>query len=585
MSRRERQIVLALSIVIALTRVLAFSHGLFDWDEGLFASGVREYDVVAHNPHPPGYPLFIGAAKIVHALGVANEFRAVQVVVLLGAMLLFPSLFFLARELGFEFTTALCGAAIFAFLPNVWMYGGTGFSDVPATAAGLAACALLLRGRHDSRAYILGAVILGVAAGIRPLNLLMGAAPALVATWTRIRARAFGAVALAMFLGAAIVIASYVGAGLASESWPAFVEKVRQQSQYVHDVDSWHNPHRTPLRHAAKTFFLWPFGMRRHMLWLVVLAGIALLGAIARRRPAAVFVLGIFTPVAILSWLNLDIEAASRYAIAYFAAHALLAADGIAIVMAVFGRRRAWAQAIFTLAGVIVLARWVWPALTVQRMSDPPPSAALQWVRDNVDPLSPVYVHGGIGPQADYLLPDYQKKYFESPEEISALFGDSYIVDLLPSENGTNFTWPRKRLFDVLRRRNFEMSVRRVSTLVRYGTGWHRPEDGFRWSTREAKAMLPAFAGQGRLTMRLYVPRDLVGSPEIEIVLNGATLDRFIATDADVERSWTVPSRSDAPNELIVRTSAVANLAKQGRGTDARDLGLRLNGLTWMPLY
>lgn len=584
MTRRERQIVLALTIVVALTRFFAVAHGLFDWDEAQFANGVRSYDVVLHHPHPPGYPLFIGPAKLVHALGVTNEFRALQVIVVFGAMLLFPALFFFAREAGFDFTTAICGALIFAFLPNVWVYGGTGFSDVPATVTGIAACALLLRGRRDSRAYIIGAIVLGIAAGIRPLNLLMGAAPALIATWMRVRARAYGAVFVAMFLGTTIVIGSYIGAGLASESWAGYLYKVREQSRYVHDVDSWHNPNRTALRHAAKTFFLWPFHMRNHMMWVAIFAGLGIAGGIVHRRVAPLLVLTVFTPVAILSWLNLDIEASARYSIAYIAAHALLAAEGIGLVMLFFRRKHALVQVLFTIAVVLALMRWTWPVLQVQRTRDSPPVAALQWIRNNVNPLSPVYVHGGIGPQTTYLLPEYQVMYFESAEEISMLFGDSWVVDLAPASNGTNFTWPRKHLFEVLRRRNFEVSLRRSSTLLKYGAGWHLPEQGFRWMDRESKTILPAFGGQGRVRLKAYAPLDVVSSTTIEVVFNGVTIDRVTPPKANFDRTWIVPSKSDAPNELILRTSAVANPANARRGDDTRNLGLRVDELTWTPL-
>src|SRR6185295_10194522 len=101
----QRRLVLLFSIAVALTRLLAVAHSLFDWDEALFALGVREYDVSQHHPHPPGYPLFVAAAKAVHLLGV-EPFRSVQVVVLLGAFFVFPALFWLARELGFDVTTA-----------------------------------------------------------------------------------------------------------------------------------------------------------------------------------------------------------------------------------------------------------------------------------------------------------------------------------------------------------------------------------------------------------------------------------------------------------------------------------------------
>jgi len=585
-SRIEKRIFLALTIVIALTRLLAISHGLFEWDEALFSLGVRDYDVVQHHPHPPGYPLFIGAAKVVHALGVTNEFRAVQVIVTLCAMLLFPALFFLARELGFDFATSICGAALFAFFPNVWMFGGTAFSDVPGATLSIAACALLLRGRRSSRDYILGAIVLGIACGIRPMSLVVAAIPAIVATWSRIRARAFGAIALAGVAGALIIIASYGSAALASESVPAYFAKVREQSQYVHDVDSWHNPHRTPLRHAAKTFFLWPFALRQTMMTIAALAGIGVLASIIHRRYAALFALALFTPIAIVSCLNLDIEAVTRYSIAYMPAHALLAADAIGILMATFRRHRVLLQSIIIFGGILFFARWTWPAMKVQRSSDPPPSAAIAWLRTHVDPLSPIYIHNGLGPQGEYLLHDRQKLWFESPKDISPLFGDSYIIDLGASPYGMNFTWPHKQLWDILRRRNFEISVRRVSTMIDYRDGWHMPEEGFRWMGAESHSVLPAFGGNGKLSMRMYVPLDVLQSPPaIEVVLNGATIDRFVANDSDIERTWTVPSRSDAPNELIIRTSEVANLAKAGRSNDARDLGLRMNELSWMPLH
>ena len=45
---------------------------LEDLDSINFALGVRQYDVSQHQPHPPGYPLFIGAAKALHEIGRAH---------------------------------------------------------------------------------------------------------------------------------------------------------------------------------------------------------------------------------------------------------------------------------------------------------------------------------------------------------------------------------------------------------------------------------------------------------------------------------------------------------------------------------
>src|SRR5439155_787020 len=75
LTRSERAMLIAGSVVAAASRVLARGHSMWDWDEALFCLGVRDYDVIQHQPHPPGYPLFIAAAKLVR-LAVHSDFLA-----------------------------------------------------------------------------------------------------------------------------------------------------------------------------------------------------------------------------------------------------------------------------------------------------------------------------------------------------------------------------------------------------------------------------------------------------------------------------------------------------------------------------
>src|ERR1700682_3452229 len=113
-----------LFVVVAVSRWFALSTSQLDWDESLFAAGVRNYDVTAQHPHPPGYPLFMLLAKSVR-LVVHDDFRSLQAVVAVASFLLFPATFFLLRELRLRFRIAISGAVITAFLPTVWYYGGT----------------------------------------------------------------------------------------------------------------------------------------------------------------------------------------------------------------------------------------------------------------------------------------------------------------------------------------------------------------------------------------------------------------------------------------------------------------------------
>lgn len=584
MTPLQKRVFVVLAVLIALTRLLAIARTLFDWDEALFATALREYDVVNHRPHPPGYPLFILAAKLPYLLGV-EEFRSIQTVVVLGAMLLFPALYLLGRELGFGFTTAAAGAAIFTFLPNVWIYGGTGFSDVPGAAVVLFACALLLRGRTDRRAYLFGAIVLGVAAGMRPAALLIGAVPALLATYHRLRARDFLAVIGGAILGAAIVAGSYLGAAWATSSVSAYLDAVEGQSKWVREVDSWRNPGRAPLHEVAKQFFLWPVKQQGQMGGFVFLGLIALFAAVFKKRKPALLTFAMFAPFAITAWLNLDVEAAGRYAIPYLAGYALLAADGLSII----ARHRVRVQSVLAAMVILVFAIWTWPALTLQRTSDPPPTAALMWIKRNVPPETTAYIHGGVAPQADYVVPQ-RTTYWDKPEDVSALAGDAWLLDLKIVPGGHNFVWPRSNpLWKILRRRNFEASLSRVASFIRFGPEWHNEEgsgvDTFRWMPATATATLPAVRGNGKLHMRLYVPIDtLPAPPQIEVMMNGAVIERFTGTPAIIEKNWIVPSRQGAVNELRITTSGVVNPARLGGSTDSRDLGLRVDALSWTPV-
>src|SRR3989442_14716564 len=40
---------------------------LYNWDGVQFALALREYDVVKHQPHPPGYILYVGLGRVVNA--------------------------------------------------------------------------------------------------------------------------------------------------------------------------------------------------------------------------------------------------------------------------------------------------------------------------------------------------------------------------------------------------------------------------------------------------------------------------------------------------------------------------------------
>jgi len=133
LTSRQRIACWIVACVCAATRFLAMARSIWDWDEALFCLALRDYNVVLHHPHPPGFPLFIGAAKLVR-LVIGDDFHALRAVSLVASMFVFPALYALARAFGFAFRTSVIAALLFSFLPNVWYWGGTAFSDVFAVA-------------------------------------------------------------------------------------------------------------------------------------------------------------------------------------------------------------------------------------------------------------------------------------------------------------------------------------------------------------------------------------------------------------------------------------------------------------------
>src|SRR5258708_21957533 len=155
----------------------------------MFCVALPNYDIPLHQPHPPGFPLYVGLGRLREYAGL-GDFHALQAINVLAAMFLFPLVYLLARAFGYELRMAICGAALFVFLPNVWFLGGTAFSDIPSLALLLGAVVLLLRGRKDRRAYFLGSLMLALPLSFRPQNPLIAPYPWLAPSLSRDRERA-----------------------------------------------------------------------------------------------------------------------------------------------------------------------------------------------------------------------------------------------------------------------------------------------------------------------------------------------------------------------------------------------------------
>jgi hypothetical protein len=460
LTRSERKAILIATAFVAVTRFLALARGPWDWDEMLFLLGLRDYDVALHHPHPPGFPLFMLFARLLVSLGV-EPFRALQSLNLAAAIAIVPAMIFLGRELKLPFGTNFGAAILFAFFPNIWFFGGTGFSDVVAIILTIVSIAVLLRGARSSRTFVLGALLLAISAGFRPQNLLVGFVPLLIGAWYRYRAGRISSIVAAGTLLATFIAVSYAGAIAATGDWPRYRDAVIAHQRYLSEVDSFLSPTRPSLMRVADDFFVRPFRVSPINVTLTILAVVSLVTAAWRRRWSVLVVVAAFGPFWILAWLTLDFHSASRFSIGYMPLLAILCSDALTQLSGVLSTERLRRTVVFVAIAAIAgsMAMWTWPAISLARRELSPPMQAVAYLR-TMRPDVPVYVQKRMRPFAEYFLESARLAHVEESPPSEVPESSLYFREGVSGAPGAQtFSWPRDPLWNIARRRYFSVAV------------------------------------------------------------------------------------------------------------------------------
>jgi Protein of unknown function (DUF2723) len=581
--RQTRTLVIAISLLVAATRLLAAAHSLWEWDETLFCLSLRGFNVAAHHPHPPGFPLYVALGRLFR-LFADTDFHALRAVNLLSAMLVFPATYALARAMTLEVMPSIAAGLLTSFFPNVWFYGGTAFSDEPTLALLLFGCALLLRGRTSRCAYFAGCVVMAAACVMRPQNVLIGAYPWLAGSWRRPRREAIAGLAIM-----AAIIAAFFGAAAYLTGFEAYRTATRLHGEYVLRVDSYHNPARPHWFRTLPQFLLDPYNAGRIS---AIVAALAAVGVLRFRRPAIESLLT-FGPFLVFAMFMLNVETGGRYAITLMPMLAICAAEGTRLIADAVERRASSPVVSISIQIIIVLlictrlTRWTLPALAEVRKHDSPPVEAARWVHRHLDRnTTTLYIHGSMGPWSEYLLGDYKR--VDAGDDFSGVsLADTrnawlFAEGLSSARGAVNFTRPHGgHLFDISRKRYFEVSVRPLASDIAFVDGWYAEESGggtaWRWMGSHATARLPALhGGKGELALTFNVPLDAEPrKPVVTIAINGTVVDRF-AADAHAEKRWIVPAAASGPNVLMIDVDEAVSPPHDGR-----HLGLQLMAWSW----
>ena len=379
-------------LVVWLGAVYLFAHlpflapSLEDYDSINFGLALYDYDIGKNQPHPPGYPVYIAAGRAalaavravipgvdsIRADGMAlSGLSAVAgAIAVAGAWWLFALLNGIGAGSGSVARTeagssatggraALWSAMVLAAAPLFWMTGLRPMSDMPGLALTVVAQALLLYAavhaggadRRAGHAFVAGAVVMGVAIGVRSQAVWLTAPMFLVAL---AGCRALGVVWLITRPCAALV------AGVLAWAVP-MVMSVGGLSRYLASLGAqaggdfafvdmlWQDPTVRHLARALKETFIAPWSVPS-LAYVVLLLAVAGSARIAiRKRSAFALVVAAFAPYAIFHLL-LQETLTTRYAlplllpVAYFAGAAADAAK----------RGAGWLAGIVTVAALAV---------------------------------------------------------------------------------------------------------------------------------------------------------------------------------------------------------------------------------------
>lgn len=345
-----------LAIVLLTGHLLFLPSTLEDIDSVNFALGIHDFDPVKHQPHPPGYPVFIALAKVARAV-VSDDARALGVLgALFGALAVFPLMkvyecFGLLETQAHPIRTLTPSLATLLTVasPLYWFTAGRPMSDIPGLSVTVAAQALLVsafvqrslnsartrEGLVDSGKMIgLGAFLSALAIGMRSQ-----------AIWLTVPLLGLVLVQRARYEGARAVLGSAMTFALGVLIWavPLLIAsggpmayRAAVTAQGRHDfagVDMlYRNPGVHKLAVALLETFIHPWGSWVLGWTILVLAAVGTL-TLLRRVPRIALLLGVLVGPYLLVHLLFQETVTTRYALPLIPVMAFLAVSGVSAVV------------------------------------------------------------------------------------------------------------------------------------------------------------------------------------------------------------------------------------------------------------
>jgi hypothetical protein len=169
----------AIAATLALTFLIAhlpyLPSSLEDLDSINFALGLRHFDVANHQPHPPGYPIYIALGNLAHAF-IPTEAQALAIIgVLAGALGVFALVAFFGRlDQEPRSGSSLLATLLTITAPLYWFTAARPLSDMAGLTAAVTVQTIALSASTPASvllAVFCGAVTIGIRSQVAWLTL------------------------------------------------------------------------------------------------------------------------------------------------------------------------------------------------------------------------------------------------------------------------------------------------------------------------------------------------------------------------------------------------------------------------------
>lgn len=157
---------LLLFLVTVISRMPFSSRFLYHMDSVHFALALDDYNIALHQPHPPGYFLYVMFGRLLR-LFISDANTVFVSISMLFSGLMIVAVYYVGREL-FGKKTGLLAALIALTSPNIWFHGEVALTYIVEAFFSTASAFLCWKVYKGDHRYLwLSAVTLAAAGGVR----------------------------------------------------------------------------------------------------------------------------------------------------------------------------------------------------------------------------------------------------------------------------------------------------------------------------------------------------------------------------------------------------------------------------------